>query len=404
MLGRSLGNYDVVAKLGEGGMGVVYLARHATLRRPAAIKVLRAGLASNRDAVARFFTEARAASAVRHPGIVEVYDFGVLDDRTAYLVMEYLEGESLAARMRRGPSTVAVTLTVVRAIARALDAVHKHGIVHRDLKPDNVFLVPDPELPTGERVKLLDFGLAKLASGAIGPADRTTIGTVLGTPAYMSPEQCRGAGTVDHRTDLYSLGCVAYAMLCGRPPFLADGPGDLIARHQYFEPDPPRAHRAELRPELEDLVLRLLRKQPRDRYATAADLVRAIDQLVASTQAASALGDLALTLSMATEGTLTGAVGSPAPPDRPARRHRYGGLAALATIALALLALAFVFLAPRATSFGARPAPLGPAVDPACPDGTAPTPPPPPAPAVPATLLDAGVPDGEPPSNRVERG
>ena len=149
MLGRSLGNYGVVSKIGEGGMGVVYLARHVTLGRRAAIKVLRSALSSDQDIVSRFFNEARAATAVRHPGIVEVFDFGFLEDRTAYIVMEYLDGESLAARMRRGRSPIAVTLTIVRAIARALQAAHEQGIVHRDLKPDNVFLVPDSELPTG---------------------------------------------------------------------------------------------------------------------------------------------------------------------------------------------------------------------------------------------------------------
>ena len=150
--------------IGEGGMGVVYLARHATLGRPAAVKVLHPELSTNQDMVARFFNEARAASAVRNPGIVEVFDVGFLEDRTAYIVMEYLDGESLAARLRRGRTTLADTLGMLRAIARVLQAAHELGIVHRDLKPDNIFLVPDPELPSGERVKLLDFGIAKLAT------------------------------------------------------------------------------------------------------------------------------------------------------------------------------------------------------------------------------------------------
>src|SRR5262249_32548818 len=154
------GNYQLESVIGEGGMGVVYLARHATLGRPAAVKVLHPELSTNQSIVTRFFNEARAASAVRDPGIVEVFDFG-LEDRSAYIVMEYLEGESLGARMQRGRSAIGATLTIVRAIARALQAAHEQGIVHRDLKPDNVFLVPDPELPTGERVKLLDFGIAK---------------------------------------------------------------------------------------------------------------------------------------------------------------------------------------------------------------------------------------------------
>src|SRR5262245_9770147 len=163
MLGRTLGNYHVVSKIGEGGMGTVYLARHVTLGRPAAIKVLHPSLSSNQDMVTRFFNEARAATAVRNPGIVEVFDFGVLEDRSAYIIMDYLEGESLCERILSGRLSVAATMTIVRAIARALQAAHDQGIVHRDLKPDNVFLVPDPELASGERVKLLDFGIAKLA-------------------------------------------------------------------------------------------------------------------------------------------------------------------------------------------------------------------------------------------------
>jgi serine/threonine protein kinase len=133
MLGRSLGNYGVVSKLGEGGMGVVYLARHVTLGKKAAIKVLRPALSSNQDIVSRFFNEARAVTAVRNPGIVDVYDFGFLEDRTAYIIMEFLEGESLAARLRRSRPAIPWTLTVVRAIAREFQAAHVHGIVHRDL-------------------------------------------------------------------------------------------------------------------------------------------------------------------------------------------------------------------------------------------------------------------------------
>ena len=280
MLGRSLGNYNVVSKIGEGGMGTVYLARHVTLGRSAAIKVLHPSLSSNQDMVTRFFNEARAATAVRNPGIVEVFDFGILEDRSAYIVMEYLEGESLGARIRRGRLPVAATMTIVRAIARALQAAHEQGIVHRDLKPDNIFLVPDPELASGERVKLLDFGIAKLAPVS-GEVSQTRTGMVMGTPTYMAPEQCRGAGAVDHRADLYALGCVAYQMMCGQPPFVTDGVGDLIARHLYFVPQPMRSLCPEIPADVDDLVLSLLQKDPAARPARAADLVRAIDHLAA---------------------------------------------------------------------------------------------------------------------------
>jgi serine/threonine-protein kinase len=230
--------------------------------------------------VARLFNEARAATAVRSPGIVEVFDFGFLDDRSAYIVMEYLEGESLALRIRRGRQAVAATLTVLRGIARALQAAHDQGIIHRDLKPDNVFLVPDADLPSGERVKLLDFGIAKLATED-GPANHTRTGTVLGTPSYMAPEQCRGSGQIDHRVDLYALGCVGYEMLCGQPPFVAEGSADLMARHLYFAAEPPRSHRPGLPVEVDDFVMRLLHKDPAARPGSAIDVIRAIDRLAA---------------------------------------------------------------------------------------------------------------------------
>jgi hypothetical protein len=198
--------------------------------------------------------------------------------------MEYLEGENLGARIRRGRLPVAATMTIVRAIARALQAAHEQGIVHRDLKPDNVFLVPDPELASGERVKLLDFGIAKLAPTS-GEISQTRTGMVMGTPTYMSPEQCRGAGSVDHRADLYALGCVAYQMMCGEPPFVSDGAGDLIARHLYFPPQPLRSLRPEIPADVDDLVLWLLQKDPAARPASAADVVRTIDQLAAGSVA-----------------------------------------------------------------------------------------------------------------------
>jgi serine/threonine protein kinase len=281
MLGRSVGNYRLISKIGQGGMGVVYLAQHKTLGRRAAVKVLVPELSSNQDIVSRFFNEARATSAIRNPGIVEVFDFGFLDDRSAYIVMEYLDGESLAARIRKARPKVVATLGVLRAIARPLQAAHELGIVHRDLKPDNVFLVPDADLPSGERIKLLDFGIAKL-NAIMGQTGHTKTGTVMGTPTYMAPEQCRGAGSVDHRADLYALGCIAYEMLCGQPPFVAEGAGEIIARHLYFEPAPPHTLRASLRPEVEQLVLRLLQKDPAGRPSTATEVIHVIDRLVAN--------------------------------------------------------------------------------------------------------------------------
>ena len=349
MLGRSLGNYNVVSKIGEGGMGIVYLARHATLGRPAAIKVLHASLSSNQDMVSRFFNEARAATAVRNPGIVEVFDFGTLEDGSAYIIMEYLEGESLGARIKHGRMPVAATMTIVRAIARSLHAAHEQGIVHRDLKPDNVILVPDSELASGERVKLLDFGIAKLAPLA-GEVSQTRTGMVMGTPTYMAPEQCRGAGTVDHRADLYALGCVAYQMLCGQPPFVSDGAGDLIARHLYFPPQPLRSLRPDLPADVDDLVLWLLQKDPSARPATAAELVRAIDHLAAVSVAGVMVTKPPTRLSAAgfgpvAETTLRGAATSVSlPPGAQAAPRRTPLLVGIAAGVVAVAAMLVVVL------------------------------------------------------------
>src|SRR6476619_3928398 len=199
------------------------------LRIRAAIKVLHASFTSRPDIVTRFFNEARAATAINDPGIVQIFDFGHHTDGSAYIVMELLDGEPLDHRIARGPMSVGDVLRIMRQVASALGAAHARGIIHRDLKPENIFLVRDPEVPGGERAKILDFGIAKLASADGGSKTQTS--AVMGTPTYMSPEQCRGAGHVDQRSDVYALGCVLFALLVGRPPFLAEGIGDIIAMH-----------------------------------------------------------------------------------------------------------------------------------------------------------------------------
>jgi eukaryotic-like serine/threonine-protein kinase len=279
MEGTKVGNYQITAVIGEGGMGTVYRAVHEVLGRPVAVKLLLPEISSSRDMVTRFFNEARAAAAIKHPGIVEAHDFGYLPDGRAYIIMELLEGESLASRLGRSSRLpCSDVLRIARAVARALHAAHEAGIIHRDIKPDNIFLVPDLEVMTGERVKLLDFGIAKLgADGTERGLTRT--GAVMGTPTYMSPEQCRGAGVVDRRADIYALGCIVYQMLCGRPPFVAEGAGEIIARHLYFQPEPPRSLDPRISPSLEALVMTLLQKDPAHRLPTAHAVVEAIDLL-----------------------------------------------------------------------------------------------------------------------------
>jgi eukaryotic-like serine/threonine-protein kinase len=270
-----VGNYQIEEKLAEGGMGAVYRATHQLLGRPAAVKVLLPQLSSNHELVTRFFNEARAATAIRHPGIVEIYDFGYTEAGAAYLVMELLEGEVLSRRLHRGRLDEATALTFTRGIASALAAAHAKGIVHRDLKPDNVFLVPDPDMPAGVRPKLLDFGVAKVAEAArSNEMTKTRTGSLLGTPTYMSPEQCRGSSEVDHRTDLYALGCILYEMVTGQPPFSGEGVGEVIGKHQFVAPTPPSQVVPSVSKNVESLVMSLLAKAPADRIQTATELVR----------------------------------------------------------------------------------------------------------------------------------
>jgi serine/threonine-protein kinase len=271
--GTQIGAYRIVKPLGAGGMSEVFIAEHALLGRRAAIKVLRARLSRQSDIVRRLFNEARIMTAIANPGIVQIFDFGFHVDGSAYIVMELLEGETLDARLaRRGPLAIAEALHLVRQVASALCAAHAFGVVHRDLKPENIFLARDIEVTGGERAKILDFGIAKLMGE---DASATQESVVLGTPSFMSPEQCRGAGTVEQRSDVYSLGCVLFTMVTGRPPFAQAGLAELLAMHQ-LEPAPVASQHAPGIPPLVDhLVLRCMAKDPAERF-TACELARAI--------------------------------------------------------------------------------------------------------------------------------
>jgi serine/threonine protein kinase len=218
-------------------MGEVYLAEHRRLPRRVAVKMLLAELSANESLVERFFAEARATAVIRHPNIVEVIDCDIHQGR-AYIVMELLDGETLGARLRRaGPFTELRDVAEIgRQIADGVGAAHAKRIVHRDLKPDNVFLLPQPA-GAPPHIKVLDFGVAKLVMEGGGSHTRT--GTIIGTPLYMSPEQCRGTGQVDHRTDIYSLGCILFEMVCGRPPFMREGSASSSRRTCRSRPPPP---------------------------------------------------------------------------------------------------------------------------------------------------------------------
>ncbi len=260
-------------------MGMVYLAEHPELGRRAAVKVLHPDLAASQEMIQRLFNEARAANAIGHPGIVEVSDLGVLPSGAPYIVMELLDGQSLGARLSAaGRLSLRAALEIADQTASAVGAAHAKGIIHRDLKPDNLFLIPDPLWPGRERLKVLDFGIAKLAQRPASAADvRTRTGAILGTPRYMSPEQCRDSREVDHRTDIYSLGVILYEMLAGAPPFVSGSWGEMAHMHIGVTPPDLRALVPELPQSIERAVSRALEKDPDARFQSMADLRQALD-------------------------------------------------------------------------------------------------------------------------------
>jgi serine/threonine protein kinase len=319
--GATIGAYRVVRKLGEGGMGVVYVAEHALLGRRAAIKVLLPEFSANKEIVQRFFNEAKATTQIADPGIVQIFDFGYHTDGSAFIVMEILEGEPMNKRLERiGRFSPVDCLRLMRQICTSLQAAHNKGVIHRDLKPDNIFLVGDPAVTGGERAKILDFGIAKLSTEEPGSM-KTRTGMVLGTPVFMSPEQCRGIGNIDHRSDIYSIGCVMMTMLTGLPPFYGEGSGELIAAH-LREPPPFAGSRVHGFPQIIDRILQCsLAKSPNDRFATMTDMAQALGEAEQSlyhsvfpvTGGASRPTPLPATL-LPVPTTLTAASGQASPP------------------------------------------------------------------------------------------
>ena len=284
MVHERIGSYRIIRLLGEGGMGLVYEGVRDDIGGRAAIKILRAEFARNADVAGRFLNEARAVNIVSHPGIVGSFDYGQLPDGTAYIVMEFVEGESLSGRIKRmrnglGPDA----LRIARQIAATLAAAHTKGIIHRDLKPDNIMIAPDSEAPGGERAKVLDFGIAKIVSEH--ESDKlnanpglTQAGAVMGTPKYMSPEQCRGTGKVDFKTDVYALGVIMFEMLTGKIPFDAEGTGAMMAMHMFQPPPPIREIEPSVSPPVEMLIQSMLAKDPAAR-PTMTEIAAKIEQM-----------------------------------------------------------------------------------------------------------------------------
>jgi serine/threonine protein kinase len=280
MVGKKINNYELRELVGDGAMGVVYLAEHPVLRRRAAVKLLKRQYLESPSLVARFVNEARAAAAIHHPNVIEVIDVGMMEDEVPYIMMEFLEGEPLSRRLTRERIGIGKAVDIAIQSARALSASHALEIVHRDLKPENLFLVPDPMSPGGERVKVLDFGIAKLRpdwGGSDGPKTRT--GVIFGTPAYMSPEQCRGLNDeVDGSTDVYALGCILFEMLCGRAPYISQGWGDVLMMHMSDEIPLPSKENPRVPSAIDQVVKTALAKKKTDRYASMRDMHRALAQ------------------------------------------------------------------------------------------------------------------------------
>lgn len=290
--------YRVQARIGEGGMGLVYRAEHIHMKKIVALKLLHREMGEREEAVRRFEREAQSASRLSHPSIVAVTDFGKAQSGELFLVMEYVAGESLAAALEReGRFPLRRALEIVRMVLRGLAHAHAAGVIHRDLKPPNIMLVATPGLPGAQGVKILDFGIAKMSSESVsetdgaGPTALTQIGMIFGTPSYMSPEQATGQDT-DGRVDIYACGVILYEMLAGRKPFVADDLVKIMAL-QVTAPPPPFAKTApdaHVPAAIETVVRRALEKDRARRYQSAQEFLNALDEAERRATALATLG------------------------------------------------------------------------------------------------------------------
>jgi len=274
-VGSTVGNYKVMSRLGAGAMATVFLAEHPRINKRVAIKVIHHELATNKEMVSRFFTEARAASQINHENVVDILDFGQTPEGDNFMVMEYLDGQTISSRLRAaGRLEIPVALHITMQIADALAAAHDKGVVHRDLKPDNIFLIR--RLTNPDYVKILDFGLAKLLVGGEALQHRTSSGSVLGTPHYMAPEQCEGKPSIDGRADLYSVGCILFQMITGELPFPGDGFAEVLIKHLSEPPPRPSSLVPSMPASVEKLILHCLAKKVEYRFQSAAELLQAL--------------------------------------------------------------------------------------------------------------------------------
>jgi hypothetical protein len=272
---KQLNQYRLVALIGSGGMGDVYLAEHRMMKRPCALKLIRPDKANDPRSLGRFTKEVEATAALSHPNTIEIYDYGRTDDGTFYYVMEFLPGLSLEDLVERhGAMPPGRVIYLLHQACGALAEAHAAGLIHRDLKPANIFAAQRGG--HFDVAKILDFGLVKDVAENVDNSSLTREHTVQGTPLYMSPEQVMGQTELDHRVDLYAMGAVAYTLLSGRPPFERPSRIAVMAAHAHEPVEPPSTHRTDIPDDLERVILRCLAKNPIDRYPDAESLGRAL--------------------------------------------------------------------------------------------------------------------------------
>ena len=400
--GDEVGEYRVETKLGNGAFGTVYKATQPLIGKVVAIKVLATKFSVDPEMVSRFAAEARATNEIRHRNIIDIFSFGKLPDGRQYYVMEYLDGEPLDALIDRvGNLSLADALPILRPIAKALDAAHAKGIAHRDLKAENIFLGRDSD---GQLFpKLLDFGIAKLMGREEALKHKTRTGAPIGTPYYMSPEQCRGKD-VDHRTDIYAFGVLVYRMLTGAYPFDGDDYMAILMQQITAEPPPLSTHLPDVPSTINDVVQWLLAKEPTERPADLRTAVHALEQ--AAADAGLDIGPIPVWDAQSTQGkayqtqpprrtNVTAVATAPTLAPTPAKKSRaplFGGIAAAVVLigAIAVFALGGKKTEKKPAA-PVEPAPVAAPVAPAPTPAPAPAPPPPPTSAI---ITVAGVPEG----------
>jgi tRNA A-37 threonylcarbamoyl transferase component Bud32/tetratricopeptide (TPR) repeat protein len=326
MIGQTIKDFRLVQELGRGGMGEVWLAEQQIIKTKVAIKILGSELAADQQQVRRFFNEAIAVGQIKHAGIAKIFDVGFTDAGRAFLIMELLEGDTLSARMATTPPALPAALEIARQIASVVAATHNAGVIHRDLKPDNVFLVPDAELATGERVKILDFGIAKLGSARTSLTNAQGAAS-MGTPGYMAPEQWTDASGVDGKADVYALGCIMFELVCGRRPFAITTIAEAYRKHVHEQPPTVRSVVSDAPQIVDELIGRMLSKRPGERPTMVA--VHAVLSRIAG-----AVGDTSLRLSTFVTAAPQTTLGGAAIAVATSKRRRTGLIAGAALAAV----------------------------------------------------------------------